>query len=89
MVGAVGRRAARRRGRRGAVAGESIGRDQLTSQEDPDGASQLRPWHTRDEAGASLSVLSEQVGPGSWYLPLDLIPVGQAPTQFGATQVVL
>ena len=29
VVGAVGRRAARRRGRRGAVAGESIGRDQL------------------------------------------------------------
>ena len=29
------------------------------------------------------------MGPGSWYLPLEigLIPVGQAPTQFGATQV--
>ena len=42
----------------------------------------MRPGH-------ALSVLSEQVGPGSWYLPLEigLIPVGQAPTQFGATQV--
>ncbi len=40
--------------------------------------------------GHGLSVLSEQAGPGSWYLPLEIgmIPVGQAPTQFGAAQVV-
>jgi len=40
--------------------------------------------------GHGLSVLSEQVGPGSWYLPLEIgvIPVGQAPPQFGAAQVV-
>jgi hypothetical protein len=39
--------------------------------------------------GHGLSVLSEQVGPGSWYLPLEIgvIPVGQAPTQVGAAQV--
>jgi hypothetical protein len=46
------------------------------------GVQGLKPGH-------GLSVLSEQVGPGSWYLPLEIgvIPVGQAPTQFGAAQV--
>lgn len=40
--------------------------------------------------GHGLSVLSEQVGSGSWYLPLEIgvIPVGEAPPQFGTQQVV-
>jgi hypothetical protein len=41
-------------------------------------------------AGHALSVLAERVADGSWTLPLeiDVVPVGQAPSAFGAQQVV-
>ena len=47
------------------------------------GAEGMKPGH-------GLSVLSERVAEGSWYLPLEiaLIPVEQSPTEFGAEQIV-
>jgi len=40
--------------------------------------------------GHALSMLSQRVGEGSWQLPLEMavIPVGEAPAEFGARQVV-
>jgi len=46
------------------------------------GVDGMRPGH-------ALSVLAERVADGSWTLPLEIevVPVGQAPAAFGATQL--
>lgn len=40
--------------------------------------------------GHGLSMVSQRVGEGSWHVPLEVavIPVGEAPAEFGARQVV-